>query len=135
MLRHDNTKDNYFYLEFCWTILLIVRYSVFFFGIALIVNLYKRAMAFEKEFIPDDPEKEQLNSNIEEILGAIEEINNANSDDSTLNDNKFENQKIVAWLLNRNKEAQQGDRQAFFNKINKDLKEECMQEQIRSSEV
>ncbi len=43
-------------------------------------------------------------------------------DQSEQFDAKFENQKIVAWLLNRSKEAQSSERHAFFDSLNKELK-------------
>jgi len=39
-------------------------------------------------------------------------------------DVEFKNQKIIAWLLNRNKEAQSIDRQMFFDKLNEELAQE-----------
>ena len=43
---------------------------------------------------------------------------------SSQNDADFKNQKIVAVLLNRNKEMQSNERQLFFQSLNQDLKRE-----------
>ena len=91
MAKTLSSKANYFMLDFCWFILIAFRNSMWFFGVALIVNLYKRAMAFEKEFIPDDPEKEQLIQTVDEINELVQAVHNAHFDTKHENDNKFEN--------------------------------------------
>lgn len=78
-------------MNFCNVVLTVVRYGLIFFGLALIINLYSRAMAFEKDFIPDDPEKEALNQNIIEMQDMVSEIYKSQFDDIHVNDNKFEN--------------------------------------------
>jgi len=37
---------------------------------------------------------------------------------------EFKNQKIIAWLLNRSKEAQQTERKLFFERLNLELANE-----------
>ena len=66
--------NNAFQLDFCWITLSIFRYGIIFFGIALLVSLYKRALSFEKEFMPLDPEKVQFDETLEEMSTHINEI-------------------------------------------------------------
>lgn len=47
---------------------------LFAIGIALAVNLYKQAMAFEKGHHITDPDKQQFMETIDEIHNKVEEI-------------------------------------------------------------
>jgi hypothetical protein len=37
-------------------VMVLLRFAVVFFGLALLVNLYTRAMTFERDYMPSDPE-------------------------------------------------------------------------------
>lgn len=124
---HEMTRDGAgtqksFYLNACWICLVVSRYTLLFFGLALQINLYKRAMAFEKDFMPVDPDKNAFNTIVDEIHQQVGEVFKTIKNKNHVNDNKFENQKIVAWLLNRNKEAQSQERAEFFKRLNLELK-------------
>lgn len=80
------------------------------FGIALCVNLYKQAMAYEKGHHVIDPEKQAFQTTITEIQEHVEEIKKETCSANRLNDVQFKNSKIIAWLLNRNKEMQSPER-------------------------
>lgn len=56
------------------------------FGIALCVNLYKQAMAFEKGHHVQDPDKQAFLQQIEEIQENVEEIKKETCSANKLND-------------------------------------------------
>ena len=45
-----------FFILFCHMVMVLLRFAVIFFGLALLVNLYTRAMTFERDYMPSDPE-------------------------------------------------------------------------------
>ena len=94
------------------------------FAVTLLTNLYKKAMIFERGHSNPDPEKTAYLNQIDEIQEKVEEIYKQGQNYDTDHDLEFKNQKIIAWLLNRNKEAQSGERMAFFKSINDELKNE-----------
>lgn len=71
---------------------------------SILTNLYRLAMIFEKGHKIVDPNKEALKSTIDEIEQQVEEIYNIHVD-SNKNKVEINNQKIIAWLLNRNKDS------------------------------
>jgi hypothetical protein len=79
-------------------------------GIALIVNLYKKAMIFEKGHCIQDPQKAAYYNQVTEIQEKIEEIYKKSTNTSHGNDQVFKSQNLVAWLLNRSKEAHSNER-------------------------
>ena len=107
-------------------VMVLLRYSVIFFGLALLINLYNKAMAFERDFMPMDPELENFNTMVDEMSVQVSEIFKILKNQNHVDDMKFANQKIIAWLLNRNKEAMSKERTEFFNMINQELKEEVI---------
>lgn len=93
-------------------------------GIALITNLYKKAMVFEKGHCGPDPEKAAFYNQVSEIQEKVEEIFKKSSNAAQSSDKAFKSQNLVAWLLNRSKEAQSNERQLFFQRLNQELAEE-----------
>ena len=67
-------EQNSFQIDFCWMALFLLRFGIIFFGIALVVSLYKRALAFEKEFMPMDPDKLQFQETVDEMSTHVNEI-------------------------------------------------------------
>ncbi len=59
------------------------------------------------------PDKQVFLNKIDEIQEKVEEIFKLTVK-SKKNEIELKNQKIIAWLLNRNKEAQSNERQQFF---------------------
>ena len=71
-----------------------------------------------------DPEKKGFYDQVEELSGQINELYQDMTDQSLNHSDRFENQKIVAWLLNRSKESQSSERQQFFENLNQELRNE-----------
>lgn len=88
-------------------------------------------MAFEKGHHVIDPEEQALQQQIEEIQEHVAEIKKETCSSDKLNDVQFKNSKIVAWLLNRNKEMQSTERQSFFKNINIELQKSQEREVYR----
>ena len=105
--------------------MVLMRYSVIFCGLAIFVNMYLKAMAFERDFMPTDPEEDNFNLTVEEMAGQVSEIFKTIKNQNNVDGITFSNQKIVAWLLNRNKEAMSKERSEFFTLINQELKDEA----------
>jgi hypothetical protein len=105
--------------------MVLMRYSVIFCGLAIFVNMYLKAMAFERDFMPTDPEEDNFNLTVEEMAGQVSEIFKTIKNQNNVDGMTFSNQKIVAWLLNRNKEAMSKERSEFFTLINQELKDEA----------
>ena len=74
-------------------------------GIALLTNLYRKAMTFEKGHCAPDPEKVIFYNQVGEIQEKVEEIYKKSINADLTTDLAFKNQKLVAWLLNRSKES------------------------------
>jgi len=85
--------------------IIVQKVLTFTLGISLAVNLYKQAMAFEKGHNIQNPDKQSFIETIEEIHNKVEEIADFTGNTDTNTGFSFKNQKIIAWLLNRNKEA------------------------------
>lgn len=101
---------------------MIFRLLILIFGCALVTNLYKKAMSFEKGHAAMDPEKKSFYDTVEEISVQISKLYKDMTNKSQHHSDRFENQKIVAWLLNRSKESQSSERQQFFENLNKELR-------------
>ena len=74
-----------------------------------------------------NPEKEAIKSQLEDISERVEEIFEQVDDTSKTDVVDYNNQKIIAWLLNRSKESLSMDRTKFFDRINNELKMEYYQ--------
>lgn len=101
----------------------IFKFVMIVIGTSILTNLYRLAMTFEKGHKLVDPNKEAFRATIDDIEQKIEEIFKLQVD-STKSKVEIKNQKIIAWLLNRNKDSQSHDRQAFFDKLNQELQME-----------
>lgn len=55
-------------------VMVLLRYTVIFFGLALLINMYSKAMAFERDFMPSDPELDNFNQMVDEMAGQVSEI-------------------------------------------------------------
>lgn len=104
------------------------RGIIYMFGISLAVNLYKQAISFEKGHVIVDPQRLENEYKIDEIQRVIDEIKELSNNSGSITDYSFKNQKIIAWLLNRNKEVQSGERQMFFTNLNLELQQEQLLE-------
>ena len=71
-------------------------------------------MNFEKGHESIDPTKQQIEDRVNEIQIKVEEVVELSNAGDSSQQYSFKNQKIIAWLLNRNKEAQSGERAMFF---------------------
>lgn len=76
-------------------------------------------MVFERgHYVPNEA-KEEFMEQVAEIQTQVNFLYKKKNNTSLLNDTEAGgNQKIVAWLLNRNKESQNVDRQKFFSQLN-----------------
>ena len=95
--------------------------------LALLTNLYKQALIYEDGHSVMNPEKEAIKSQLEDISERVEEIFEQVDDTSKTDVVDYNNQKIIAWLLNRSKESLSMDRTKFFDRINNELKMEYYQ--------
>lgn len=88
-------------------------------------------MAFEKGHSALAPEKVTFFNQVVEIQEKVDEIFKKFN---TVQSKKleFKNQKIIAWLLNRSKEAQQTERKLFFERLNVELANEHKHNGTRS---
>lgn len=82
----------------------IFKFVMIVIGTSILTNLYRLAMTFEKGHKLVDPNKEAFRATIDDIEQKIEEIFKLQVD-STKSKVEIKNQKIIAWLLNRNKDS------------------------------
>lgn len=108
----------------CKICVVFFKFMVIIITIAFLSNLYKQAIIYEDGHNVINPEREAIKSQLEDISTRVEEIFNAVDDTAKTDVVNFDNQKIVAWLLNRSKESLSADRTKFFEKINYELKNE-----------
>lgn len=127
---HHDLVNGYSHSDvvFDMSVMFIYSFKIFIavFAIALMTNLYKKAMTFEKGHASIDPEKEAYFNQIDEIQDKVQQIFKFTNNSTESNDLDFKNQKLVAWLLNRKKEVQQQERKLFFKQINEELQSEFM---------
>jgi len=97
-----------------WVFLVFFRILFAAGGIAVIVNLYKKAMIFEKGHCIPDPQKLAFQNQVTEIQEKVEEIYKKQFNTQQGTDQVFKSQNLIAWLLNRSKEAHSNERQLFF---------------------
>ena len=108
-IRGDYTHDSVM-LNYSHLFIVIMRALLCLFAISMTTNLYKRAMSYEKSHLSIDPEKQAFYNQVDEIQQQVEEIFKITNSSTLQNDVEFKNQKIIAWLLNRNKEVQSSER-------------------------
>ena len=71
------------------------------------------------------PEKELLFKEIKQIKDQVNQIYTIEVKEQDIGEGEvqFKNTLIVAWLLNRSEKSLKEERQAFFNRINEELRE------------
>lgn len=111
-------------LSYSQLFIAVIKALFCLFGISMTTNLYKRAMSFEKGHLSVGPEKQAFYNQIDSIEQQVEDIFKLQNSSTLQSDVEFKNQKIIAWLLNRNKEVQSSERQVFFQKLNQELQQE-----------
>ena len=111
-----------------WFFLVAYRLIMFMAGVAVLTNLYRKAMIFEKGHCIQDPQKVALRNQMTEIQERIEEIYKKQFNTSQGNDQVQKSHNLIAWLLNRSKEAQSNERQLFFQRISQEMAEERQME-------
>ena len=83
-------------------------------------------MVFERgHYVPNET-KEEFLEQVAEIQNQVNFLYKKKNNTSQVQEEAGGNQKIVAWLLNRNKESQSGDRQKFFAQLNQSIYMEYM---------
>ena len=83
-------------------------------------------MVYERGHYVPNENKEEFYEQISEIQHHINFLYKKKNKTSHESDVEVGNQKIVAWLLNRSKEAQSSERSEFFKKLNKEIQREYM---------
>lgn len=128
-LREDTWKDGND-MEFLGLASLIVKYSQFFLAVlfvSLVNYLYRKASSFEMGATNQliTPEKERLYKEIKQIKEQVNQIYMIKVKGSEIKeaDVQFKNTKIVAWLLNRNQSSLKEEREQFYERVNKELKQ------------
>eukprot|EP00347_Sterkiella_histriomuscorum_P022659 403337641 len=99
---------------------------IFFFFIAMITALYKKAVGFEKGAEIITPEKQAFKSDIQEIKEKVNQIyiKKVKGRDESEVSMQLKNKKIVLWLINRKKNFMRAEREQLFQRINQELIEE-----------
>lgn len=124
LFEHD-LKDGYHYYDWklmlCQIFIVSMRLFTLIFACALITNIYKQAMVYERGHYVPNENKEEFYEQISEIQHHINFLYKKKNKTSHESDVEVGNQKIVAWLLNRSKEAQSSERSEFFKKLNKEI--------------
>ena len=88
--------------------------------------LYSKATGFEKGSEIITPEKAQLINELKEIKEKVNQIYQKKIKGADYQDvnMQMKNEKIVAWLINRNRKSMCVEREEFFRKINQGLVDE-----------
>jgi uncharacterized membrane protein YhiD involved in acid resistance len=111
-------------IQAAWFVQSVFRVIMMLGALALTINLYRMAMKHEKNHCDKDTDKIAYLNQVEEIQERVEEIFKNTSKDSQSSDICFKDQKLVAWLLNRSKEAQSSERHQLFADLNKEMSDE-----------
>jgi hypothetical protein len=105
-------------INYCHLILLIIF-------VALSSFLFRKAAAFERDSAILTPDKEWLNKEIKQIKDQVNQIYmvKVKGTDNKEAEVQFKNTQIVAWLLNRSQTSLKEEREAFFGRVNEEMKQ------------